>query len=393
MHAESTMNHPLEIADSNDPEPDAAFALTLINLSIDRWVNTVTEGNTITEGTTVTEGNTVHQVNGQPGAIAEQLRAYVQRTHRPNNLFVGLRCDDDLGHLQRLLQEWDSPSVRTGVSSEVSSPRSAMVLDAIQRAIRMLSSCVSFSNAVEASARRQMYNLAYGLTHEINNPLGNIAARAQRLMATSDTETDRKSLATIVDQAMRAHEMLAEVMRAVQPSSFLLVVGDVNALVQGVFESLRESAIKAPVEWTCARGQEPLFAEIDAHSLAEVLRLIGRNALDVCRPNDSVFWSCEVIPTPGRADGIAVGNGRIRIQVRDTGPGLSPLAQRSAMDLFFSGREHGRGLGISLAVVRRVIEGHYGTVSIRSESGAGCVVEIELPQVAAPAPQRERVKV
>ena len=89
----------------------------------------------------------------------------------------------------------------------------------LHRTISLLSSCRSVRGAIEASSTRQAYELAYGLTHEINNPLGNIVARAQQLLTKATDDHARKSLATIVDQAMRAHEMLAEVMRAVQPRS------------------------------------------------------------------------------------------------------------------------------------------------------------------------------
>ncbi|MEI6526609.1 MAG: hypothetical protein WCP62_11320, partial [Planctomycetota bacterium] len=69
----------------------------------------------------------------------------------------------------------------------------------LQRAISMLSSCASVQESVEAASRRQVYELAYGLTHEINNPLGNILARAQQLLSKSTDPYDRKSLATVVD--------------------------------------------------------------------------------------------------------------------------------------------------------------------------------------------------
>jgi nitrogen-specific signal transduction histidine kinase len=52
--------------------------------------------------------------------------------------------------------------------------------DAVHRAVQLLSCEVSFHAAVERSAQRQVYNLAYGLTHEINNPLANIVARAAK---------------------------------------------------------------------------------------------------------------------------------------------------------------------------------------------------------------------
>ena len=91
-------------------------------------------------------------------------------------------------------------------------------------------------------------------------------------------------------------------------------------------------------------------------------------------------WSCETVGS---------GSGeKVRITLSDTGPGLTPQAQRSAMDLFYSGREHGRGLGISLAIVHRIVEMHRGTFTVHSENGAGCRTEIELPQIRGPIESR-----
>jgi signal transduction histidine kinase len=252
----------------------------------------------------------------------------------------------------------------------------------------MLSFERSVANAVEQSAKRQVYNLAYGLTHEINNPLGNIVARAQQMVSTASTDSDRKSLATIVDQGMRAHEMLAEVMRAVQPSPLHLKVEDVHSVVHSVWSSLHQQAETDSIRWHAELGHEPMYAKIDKPSLTEALRLIGQNALDVCSPGDSVIWSCEVLPTSNLTDAIPSTLGRVRINVRDTGPGLSPTGMRSAMDLFFSGREQGRGLGVSLAVVRRIVEAHAGTVAMCSEPNAGCSVTIEL--TCMPPPSRKK---
>lgn len=278
--------------------------------------------------------------------------------------------DIDMAALQWLLQmlALDQPSI---------------VADAVHRAIQLLSSEVSFHAAVERSARRQVYNLAYGLTHEINNPLANIVARAQKLMGEVSDPHARRSLATIMDQGMRAHEMLAEVMRAVQPASFPLLATDVASIVHQVWSQLQEQARTAGVRWECDLSSDRIYAEAHAASLLDALRMLGLNAIDVCGPNDTVCWSCEPVADPLQD--------RVRVTLLDTGPGLSHDAHRAASDLFYSGREHGRGLGISLAVVRRIVEQHRGNFTMRSESGAGCRIEIELPRVGTPVEARPKV--
>jgi len=238
----------------------------------------------------------------------------------------------------------------------------------LQRAISMLSSCASVQESVEAASRRQVYELAYGLTHEINNPLGNILARAQQLLSKSTDPCDRKSLATVVDQAMRAHEMLAELMRAVQPRCVECQRIDLVPLVEEAFQRSQPLAKPKNLIWQLRKKSTVAPARVEAMGVLEALRLIAQNAIDAARESDSILWSIDEIGTS------------IRISIEDTGPGLSPQAVRRAFDLFYSGREAGRGLGVSLAVVRRLVSESGGSVRLESEKQLGCRVELRFPK-------------
>ncbi len=279
--------------------------------------------------------------------------------------------DSDLAALQWLLPALDPM-------------RQPIAQAALHRAIQIVSLEISFHAAVERSARRQLYNLAYGLTHEINNPLGIIVARAQRLIGETSDPNSQKSLATIMDQAMRGHEMLSEAMRAVQPPQFSLNATEIVPIVRQAWSSLADLAREGGIRWDCCVNSDRLVAEAHGPSLLEAFRMIGLNAIQACGPRDKATWSCDVIASGEKE--------RVRITLSDTGPGLSPEAQRSATDLFYSGREHGRGLGCSLAIVLRIVEMHGGSLAIDSEEGAGCRVEIELPKIQTPRDPRPTIR-
>ena len=320
-----------------------------------------------------------------------------------------LNRNDDIGSLRWLLDKCERQAdLQSSHPSASKSPESLSassaatpsnfgapwtdLIESIHRAIGLLSARDSFSESVERSARRQVHNLAYGLTHEINNPLGNIVARAQQLIRVVPTESDRRSMAPIVDQAMRAHEMLAEVMRAVQPKDLQLATNDLASLVRAHVESMRARAQEAKIEWSFHGPDEPIYANINTDALTEVLRLIGQNAIDVCPPHAMVVWDCRTVLSNPFHGNTATNRGWVCISIRDTGPGLSASAARQATDLFYSGREYGRGLGVSLAVVRRIVESHHGRFQMRGEPHAGCTIEIHLPIAASPEPKRPRVR-
>jgi signal transduction histidine kinase len=231
-----------------------------------------------------------------------------------------------------------------------------------------------FTLATQVESRRQVYNLAYGLSHEINNPLANIAARAEQLISRVSNAADRKSLATIVDQAMRAHEMLAEMMLAVQPPTMNFIVHDLKDIVRKAIASFAAKAESAQV------GLESQFADCnlkyscDASGLSEAIAAAIRNALEAARPGDLVQVILEVTQPSEQS-----GPREIRLAVVDNGPGMSPNALQRVWDLYYSGREAGRGLGLGLAKLRRNIEAHHGRVWINSVSGGGTSVEMRLP--------------
>jgi signal transduction histidine kinase len=281
----------------------------------------------------------------------------------------------------------------------------SVLRESLHRAISLLSTCGSVTQAIEDSARRQVYELAYGLTHEINNPLGNIAARAQLLLSKSSDPMDRKALATILDQSMRAHELLAEMMRVVQPRLVERTETDLRALAKLQFDRMANLADEKKLSWEWVEAQG-LQAASEAHTntnrttsnrttsnhtksqhiksqkienryrsvvcgqgVQEAIRLVAQNAIEATRRRDSIRWS------------VVREGDFVKITISDTGPGVSPQAAQRAFDLYYSGREAGRGLGVSLAAVRRFVEENAGQIHWSSEAGIGTSVRMEFPAI------------
>src|SRR6266550_3062944 len=97
-------------------------------------------------------------------------------------------------------------------------------------------------SAVEAAKLQALYNFAYGLSHEINNPLANISARAQTLLIEEKDPDRRRKLATIVQQAFRAHEMIADLMLFARPPAMRTEAVDLGQLVDTVINEMQGQA-------------------------------------------------------------------------------------------------------------------------------------------------------
>jgi signal transduction histidine kinase len=334
-------------------------------------------------------------------SINAEIDELLQRLDQ--NCQLGIPEGNALLRLKWLLHHTHRGSLQVVGNDPDASPRSNAKpwKLALHRMIQAISTDHQFSNALEKANRQSIYQLAYGLSHEINNPLGNIAARAQQLMARA-SESDRKSLATIVDQSMRAHEMLAEMMRVVQPKPISLSPTNVLSTVEQTVQSLQSECVQKKIHLAGPPSTAALFVALDNWAFSESLAALIRNAIEVCKPGDRIDVLCEGLEHSGQdqaahpsqflhSSGIpkAKTGEWIRIAVRDTGPGMSPHAAENAWNLYFSGREHGRGLGISLANVKRIIDAHEGIVWIDSAPGAGCTVEIRLRRISPPMSRRK----
>ncbi|AMV31823.1 Sensor protein ZraS [Pirellula sp. SH-Sr6A] len=268
-----------------------------------------------------------------------------------------------------------------------------MLLDAAHVALRAVVDRERVDQAVARRTEQAIYDFAYGLTHEINNPLANIAARAQQLLTQSRVPADQKSLATIVDQSMRAHEMLAEMMRAVKPKAWNPRVVPLSESLEPLVGRFTPLFQARQITWEVTGVDLPIRVRTEPAELQEAIASLLQNALDACSPGDTVTLQVRASANPARHVSLTdpafsqlaapnASNPTVEIAVQDTGCGMSATALEKAFSLYYSGREHGRGLGISLANVRRVITASGGQIQLTSQPDAGTKVLVSLPRCA-----------
>lgn len=215
-------------------------------------------------------------------------------------------------------------------------------------------------------------NLIYGASHEFNNPLANIATRAQTL-ARNETQADRRQvLETINAQAFRGFDMLAALMHFASPpapqyerlTASRLTEDAVRALKR-FFEPQGRKTLLQPVE--ISRDSE---LEADREQVSQVLKALLRNGVETGTPVTLKVHGTEL---PGGIDAIA-------FQVADRGPGITPTQLLNACDPFFSGREAGRGLGFGLALAYRIVKMHHGQLRLQAVKEGGLSVTAVFPR-------------
>ena len=228
-----------------------------------------------------------------------------------------------------------------------------------------------FAGAVLAARLEAARELAYGAGHEINNPLANIATRAQALMIEERDSERRRRLATIVDQSFRARDMIGGLMLFARPPKPRIEEADVACIVAAAAEAVGPLAASRGVRVAI---EEPAAAQVLAHvdrgQVEEALRAIVTNAVEAAADGGRVVVAARA----GHG-----ASGRCEITVVDDGSGMDEATVGRAFDPFFSGREAGRGAGLGLSKAWRFVEASGGTVTIASRPAIGTTVTIRLP--------------
>lgn len=227
-----------------------------------------------------------------------------------------------------------------------------------------------FAEELQRAKLDAMKELAYGASHEINNPLANIALRAQTLLKREDDADKRKALEAMHRAAMRAHEMISDLMLFARPPKIEKRPIDIAEVVESLLEELAPRAEELEVALSFANHGAPIPAHADPEQLTVALRAVVENSFDAIGQQGEV--TIDAVSEEGAAT----------LRVQDNGPGVPEAIRPHLFDPFFSGREAGRGLGFGLSKCWRIVTDHGGEVRLDSGPTGGVTVTITLP--AAP---------
>jgi len=226
---------------------------------------------------------------------------------------------------------------------------------------------------VVSSRLASLGTLAAGIAHEINNPIGGMLNAAHHISKREDlSEREQAYLRLIQDGLERvgrtARKMLDFSPRRIEPVSFRLAeaLERARALVEHRFKRQQ-----VELNFEQAPDLPPLHGE--PQEIQQVLLNLFLNSLDMLKGRDE-----------GRIDviGERLGNDRVRIRVRDNGPGADQGTLDQAMDPFFSGKGAHDASGLGLSICYSIIRNHGGEMALESRPGQGFEVTIVLPAAA-----------
>ena len=221
--------------------------------------------------------------------------------------------------------------------------------------------------------------LAAGVAHEINEPLGGILGCAQLARKARDLSTDTAGdLDDIIAASLHAREIVKKLMLFARQTPSKRTRGDLNQIVQEGMSFLEARCAKEGVDLVRNLAPDLPLTLADSSQLQQVLVNLVVNALQAM-PNGGTLTVAT------RADDVSVV-----LVVEDTGVGMSDEVKEQIYDPFFTTKDVGEGTGLGLSVVHGIVTSHRGSINCNSKVGSGTHFEIQLPRSGTPdivAPQ------
>lgn len=226
-----------------------------------------------------------------------------------------------------------------------------------------------FASELREARLEAVRQLAYGAGHEINNPLANIATRGQSLLRDEPDPQRRRKLATIVDQAFRARDMIGGLMVFAKPPKADPRRVALGELVASVLAAFAEVPGAADVTLSSRLPEYEVWGWIDPTLISEALHAIVLNAVEAGGAGSTIVVTVAGVPEEGCHT----------IVVSDDGGGFESGELPVVFDPFHCGREAGRGLGVGLSKAWALTQASGGRIAVADASSAGATVRLEVP--------------
>jgi len=222
---------------------------------------------------------------------------------------------------------------------------------------------------LQAAKLASVGELASGMAHEINNPVGIILGRTDYILATQDglpSET-KGDLKVVRSQAERVAATVRSLLTFARPSPLSVQRVNLAELVEEAVKLEAPRCRAASVEIECNTSGRIPTIQADPDRLQQVLINVMNNAI-------------ESMPGGGRLGiSLANGGGEVVVNISDTGKGITEEDQARVFDPFFTTKPAGKGTGLGLAVSYGIIRDHGGEIRVSSTPGVGSTFSIVLP--------------
>ncbi len=236
---------------------------------------------------------------------------------------------------------------------------------------------------LEADVRRARETEAFGqlagdVGHDLNDALTVVQANATLLRAAGISDPDRTELA---DEILQAISRATRLTRQLQIFSHgRLRDLDLNVVVAEMTETLRR-IVGDPISLETRVVAGDATVRVELGMMEQVLATLAASSRDAMTDGGRLVIETSVVERPPDAVPSSVQAGSyVRLSVTATGRGIASAHPPQVLAPFFETKEVGKGIGLGLATVFKIVEQHRGAIEVKSELGGGTAFHVFLPR-------------
>jgi PAS domain S-box-containing protein len=222
--------------------------------------------------------------------------------------------------------------------------------------------------ALQAERLAAIGQMVTGLAHESRNALQRCQASLEMLALEMHGRHALAHVGEIEASLNDLNRLYEEVRGYAAPIHLRRQRCDLDEVFQEALTQLTGLRKGRRIRFRQKQDAADLLMTVDRFRLMQVFRNILTNALDACPDPVEIDVSWKEVGVEGRP--------ALRVSIRDNGPGLSPEQELRIFEPFFTTKTHGTGLG--MAIAKRIVEAHGGSIAVAPRSGRGAEIIITL---------------
>jgi signal transduction histidine kinase len=223
---------------------------------------------------------------------------------------------------------------------------------------------------IQAEKLASIGRMAATIAHEIRNPLTSVKLNVQKVAGDESPDPAlREHLELSLEGIDQIERFVKELLNFTRVSELSLEKFPMEQVVEEALKVLQAALHQKgiSVERRYGRGLPPVL--IDGEKMRQVFLNILRNALEAQDDGGRISVSLDVVEGDGKRS--------VRVRIEDEGPGIPEKDRENIFEPFFTTRPAGFGLG--LAIARKIVEQHNGSIRVTPARGSGACFVIQIP--------------
>ena len=235
----------------------------------------------------------------------------------------------------------------------------------------MADKLVELQDNIRKQERQVMFGrIAAGLVHDLSHPIQNIGNSCKLILKMWEDAEYRDTFRRMVEREMQVvKRVLEDLQNIAKPIPLEHFPIELNRTVGDAIEAMQGLAETAGITLQTELAPEPVYIEGDLFALGRVYRNLVVNAIQATAPGGLVVAA------------VAAQGERVQVTVYDTGCGIPPDRVQAIFEDFVTTKR--RGLGLGLAISKKIVEQLGGRISVASEVGKGTTFVIDFPRTSA----------